>query len=281
MRMDLGPLSQTRARAQQEIPNFAPDRQYEDLELDPSDAELEWEPPSFGRELLMDFRDILGPSAWKRANVQDLGKVGLALFVAQALDNRTEGWVQDWRTDSSDTTSKWIGQLGDQYSFGVIAAFYAVGKFGNNPRERSVARDSLMASIIAAGIITPSLKASVGRNRPFQSDSPYEFNAFGGGHSFPSGHTTQAFAIASTIAEHYDSKWVKVSAYGVASLVGLSRIEQNAHFPSDVVAGALIGTYVGRKVSRLNEGRRSDWEWQPYVGVEGVGLSIRKHQPHR
>ena len=74
--------------------------------------------------------------------------------------------------------------------------------------------------------------------------------------SFPSGETTQAFAVASVIAAHYDSLWVKVSSYGIASLVGMARIYENAHWTSDVLAGALIGTAVGTAIVHFNEKRR-------------------------
>ena len=74
--------------------------------------------------------------------------------------------------------------------------------------------------------------------------------------SFPSGETTQAFAVASVIAAHYDSLWVKVSSYGIASLVGIARIYEDAHWTSDALAGALIGTAVGMAIVHYNEKRR-------------------------
>ena len=74
--------------------------------------------------------------------------------------------------------------------------------------------------------------------------------------SFPSGEATQAFAVASVIAAHYDSYWIKALSYGIAGTVGLERIYLDGHWTSDVVAGALIGTAVGMAIVHYNEKRR-------------------------
>ena len=59
---------------------------------------------------------------------------------------------------------------------------------------------------------------------------------------FPSGHTVAAFSIATVFAERYRRhRWVPWTAYGLAGLVGFSRITLQAHFPSDVFAGAVLG----------------------------------------
>ena len=63
--------------------------------------------------------------------------------------------------------------------------------------------DAVTATIIASGIITPVLKYSIGRYRPSQSTSTFKFRPFSGHQSFPSGHATQAFAVASVVASHY------------------------------------------------------------------------------
>ena len=92
----------------------------------------------------------------------------------------------------------------------------------------------------------------MGRSRPSTGHGDSHFRPFGGSYSFPSGHTTQAFAVATVIAEHYDSPWVKVASYGLASAVGFARINNNSHWMSDVVAGAAIGFFVGETVVHLN-----------------------------
>jgi membrane-associated phospholipid phosphatase len=66
---------------------------------------------------------------------------------------------------------------------------------------------------------------------------------------FPSGHTASAFALAAVISTRYrDHKWVPWVAYGAATLVGLSRITLQAHFPSDVFVGGMLGGTMGHFV---------------------------------
>ena len=116
--------------------------------------------------------------------------------------------------------------------------------------------DGLSASLIASGMITPVLSSLVGRERPTENQGAYAFHPFEG-RSFPSGHTTQAFAVASVIATSYDQLWVKVAAYGAAAVTAYVRVQRGKHFPTDVVVAAAIGTTVGRSVGHFNRKLRS------------------------
>jgi membrane-associated phospholipid phosphatase len=71
--------------------------------------------------------------------------------------------------------------------------------------------------------------------------------------SFPSGHASDAFSIASVFAEMYDNRAVGISAYTIASLVGLQRLYADRHWASDVFAGAVLGTIVGKSVVYLHK----------------------------
>jgi len=150
----------------------------------------------------------------------------------------------------------------------------------DDPKARAVAQDGLAASLIASGMITPALKLTFGRARREQDKGPHDFDFFDPrSTSFPSGHTTQAFAVASAIAAHYDSTCVKVTAYGAASLVGYARLQRNRHWPTDVAAGALIGTLVGDSVVRFNQYKRAHYaesriSFAPLLDGEAFGISI-------
>jgi membrane-associated phospholipid phosphatase len=66
------------------------------------------------------------------------------------------------------------------------------------------------------------------------------------GRSFPSGHTSQAFFIATLVAQHFHpSVWIVFLLYGVALLVGITRMYVGAHYPRDVLAGAILGSAWG------------------------------------
>jgi len=154
-----------------------------------------------------------------------------------------------------------VERFGAEYSLGVLGGFYLAGALGNNDKASAVAQDGLTACLIASGIVTPTLKFITGRARPRENVGIAHFRPLSGSYalnsSFPSGHTTQAFALASAISGHYDDSWVKYSSYTVAGLVGVARSYHDAHFASDVLAGALVGTLVGQSVVEHNRPMRS------------------------
>lgn len=100
-------------------------------------------------------------------------------------------------------------------------------------------------SLFANELIAGKLKTYFQRHRPNTGDAFNTFDWSNGGNnnrSLPSFHTSTAFATATVFATMYkDTKWVPPVAYSLATLVGLSRIYDNAHWASDVMAGAAIG----------------------------------------
>ena len=108
----------------------------------------------------------------------------------------------------------------------------------------------LNATACTAGIVE-ALKIGFGRARPYV---PGDSGRFTGPslspdyHSMPSGHTANAFAMATVLSGKYPD-WSPV-LYGLALAVGLSRIELGVHWPSDVVIGAGIGLFVGTQVTQ-------------------------------
>jgi len=182
-----------------------------------------------------------------------------------------------------DDLTRVVEPFGQEYSLAVLGAYGLVGLVFHDGEARDTAIDGVIASILASGIITPSLKLVIGRVRPNATDDPLKFEPFQGSNdtAMPSGHATQAFAVASVISAHSDHFWVSASAYGLASLVAFSRLYHNAHWTSDVVAGALIGTLVGRTVvavnKRIRAGDRSvQVSFSPILAKDekGAGLTI-------
>jgi membrane-associated phospholipid phosphatase len=212
------------------------------------------------------------PLRWERSDWLKLG-IGVAAVGGIALiDHDLRESVDGGSSGTSRSIAKAVGPFGAEYSFGVLGGFFLAGKVFDDQKSLNVAEDGLTASLIAAGAITPLMKAAFGRRRPSQTRGIAEFGQ--GGASFPSGHTTQAFAVASVVASHYDSIWVKVGAYGLAGLVGWSRMEEKAHYASDVVAGALIGIVVGNAVVRLHEGQRFRISAAPTVNRGSTGVAL-------
>lgn len=213
-------------------------------------------PPAYPTMLMDDVKHVVtAPSRWDNREWQNLGWATLAVAgTAAVIDRPLRDEMR--RHSGTDTFMRGVERFGAEYSLGVLGGFYLAGAAGNN-KAMAVAQDGLAASLIASGIITPALKYATGRNRPRENVGIGNFKPFSGASSFPSGHATQAFAVASVISAHYDETWVKCSAYTVAGLVGVARSYHDAHFASDVAAGALIGMLVGQSVVGYNQTRRS------------------------
>jgi membrane-associated phospholipid phosphatase len=161
-----------------------------------------------------------------------------------------------------------------QYGLPVLLGFYGYGALADDNEAKAVALDGFSASVISA-LVTSSIKGVVGRARPYAALGPHHFAPLQGDYSFPSGHATGAFAFASAIATHYDSAWVGVTAYGIAGLVGVARIEQDAHWTSDVVAGALIGGLIGHHLVEFNRRlREQDSAFAPTLSTDGQQLLL-------
>ncbi len=190
---------------------------------------------------------------WREAGWASLAVIGTALVIDRPLRD-------EMRRHTGDNTSiTQIERFGAQYAAATVGGFYLVGVLADDERSVRVAQDGIAASLIASGIVTPAIKLVTGRSRPRADEGIYHFKPFSETNSsFPSGHTTEAFALASVIAGHYDESWVDITAYSIAGLAGLARTYHHAHFASDVLAGAMIGTAVGKSVVARNADLRSD-----------------------
>lgn len=96
-------------------------------------------------------------------------------------------------------------------------------------------------------VLVEGLKYSLRRDRPFQGDGSGSFFQ-SGGTSFPSEHAAAAWAVAGVVAHEYPGPLTKILAYGLASLVDVSRIRARQHFPSDVLVGSVMGNLIAQNV---------------------------------
>lgn len=214
--------------------------------------------PTYPQLIVDDIMHVVAaPSRLEKQEWQNLGLAALAIAGTAVIADHP--WRNEMRRHSGTSTfMREVERFGAEYSLGVLGGFYLAGAVGNNDKAMTVAQDGLAASLVASGIVTPVLKYATGRSRPRENAGTAHFRPLSGAASFPSGHTTQAFAVASVISAHYDETWVKCSSYGIAGLVGLARTYHDAHFASDMLAGALIGIVVGQSVAAYNQQRRSD-----------------------
>lgn len=200
----------------------------------------------------------------RRAGLAVLGLALATRMDAQALsiDERVAAHVQQPRFQDNkvlQTAATGFRLLGEPGSIGAAVGLYAIGRVTDNARVEDMGLHSTEA-IVLSTLVTGAIKIVAGRARPYLGISnSRDFKLFRGlrgsdYQSFPSGHTTSAFAFAATISSEFarwqpGTRWtVGPVMYTGAALVGASRVYNNKHWLSDVVAGAAIGTFVGTKV---------------------------------
>jgi len=137
----------------------------------------------------------------------------------------------------------------------IYAAALGAGYALDNQTLRTIPTEILESHLIAGGVRNLG-KLVVGRRHPYEKVGPYQFD-FAHGTSFPSGHTSVVFELATIASMNAHSLPVTIVGYSLASAVAFQRIESLNHWPSDVFIAAAYGTLVSRTVVRLNERRRS------------------------
>ncbi len=193
---------------------------------------------------------VVAPFHW---GAQDGWKAaGAAAMIggAFAADREVyDGFARN-RSDFTDGVSKATTWFGGGGALGIAAALIGVGLAVESPEVRDMGRDALEAAVIAGMFTNWVIKPTAGRYRPSESNGETIFDPFSGHRSFTSGHATQAFAVASVIAMRSPGWIIPTAAYGLAFVVACDRINDRAHFASDVVAGALFATATGRFLVR-------------------------------
>ena len=220
---------------------------------------------------------LAAPLHWDRASWTQAAIAAASLVLLSTQDARLDTAFQRNRSSRTDSFSAAVTPLGSYAGIGVSAVSLGAGLLFKNAELRDTGRDAVEAELFAAGIVTPLLKKTFGRLRPAQGSDADEYRPLSSDQSFPSGHSTEAFAVASVFAARSRGWVVPVVAYALASGVGLARMNDRAHFASDVVAGALIGTAIGHSVVHRHapEGEKAlSWNLVPVAARRGAGMGI-------
>lgn len=142
---------------------------------------------------------------------------------------------------------------------GGAGAMWALSYVNHNSHWRETGYLSAEAAINTFAL-TEVGKYAFGRERPIQGDGNGNF--FSGGVSFPSEHSSIAWAIAGVIAHEYPGPLTKILVYSAAGLVSYSRMRARQHFPSDVFVGGVLGDMVAQDVySRHYDPELGGEEW--------------------
>lgn len=195
-------------------------------------------------------------------------KIIPVIFISLLLiDNFVTGSVEFVKSPYLNDIMSWLSYLGKGWVQALFCLILIVIGLIVKKDEKIVnAGKKGIYAVAASGILSQIIKHIIGRPRP------KILEAFGfslgpsiipGFDSFPSGHATSSFAFAYTLSTFFP--WMRYLLYGYALLVCISRVYVGAHFPSDVFAGILLGTWTGRMVTTK--------------GIEGLKEAAKKFGP--
>ena len=196
------------------------------------------------------------------------GVVGVASFADQS--------VRDLAQNHNTTTDRDVAADVEVFGEGLFPASVGVGILGAGlvAGSPTVARAGarVTSAIVVSAVMSEVLKEVMGRARPYQGLGDGDYSPFSGRASMPSGHTTAAFALATSLSDEIHRPWATVGLYALAAGTGASRIIRDAHWLSDVTAGAILGT----TSAKLVEGKWRLFRITPpriLLGPDRVGFS--------
>ncbi|MDD2889212.1 MAG: phosphatase PAP2 family protein [bacterium] len=212
---------------------------------------------NFTKETLYDTKYIIAsPLRWDIESWSTVMGVGITTYEIMLEDETVKSFVQSHRNDKVAKKCEYIGD--GTVAATLVASSWIAGELTHNYKLQKMG-DLGLKSILISGLIVNCTKRIAGRSRPYSSASSADWTGptlSGEELSFPSGHTSTAFALASVVSELYDNKWIDFLAYGTAMLGGWARINDNQHWASDVFMGAVIGISVGKTLVKLEKSNK-------------------------
>lgn len=157
------------------------------------------------------------------------------------LDESVQRFAQAHRSQTSDDMAAVFRRVGqpEVYLTMTIGMVGAGALAHDLPVLRAGGR--LFASLGLAGTSAVIGKKVLGRGRPSTDTDAFHFTPFSSNDALPSGHTTMAFALATSLADDLHNTWAGIGLYAIATGTAWSRINDNKHWLSDTELGAIIG----------------------------------------
>lgn len=210
---------------------------------------------NYTKSYFSDTRDyFIAPFKWKAKQAALYGSLLGAGVTVYLADDWIHEQIKIPNQDQQQGIKYGLSYFGNGYY--TMPLMTGMFLYGLSTKKELPFQTAMMGvkSFVISTVVTRAMKYSFNRSRPGENQG----SQFWGGPltpfslSFPSGHTTGAFAVASVLARNYAHvKWIPVTSYALATAVGLSRVWTKNHWASDVVFGALIGWSVGTVVTKI------------------------------
>ena len=196
------------------------------------------------------------------------------LVALSTLDQPVQRYMQSHRGAAGARLAGDLRHMGQVEVFGTIPAGMAIVGFAAHRPGLEHGALRVASSLVLAAAVTTAGKIAVGRLRPSSERDADDFKPFSGHDSFPSGHTTMAFALATSLSNEIRRPWATAGLLTLAAGTGWSRLYDNQHWLSDVAAGAAVGI----TSAQLIDGKWRIFHVRPptvLVGMEGPVLGWR------
>ena len=230
-----------------------------------------------GKEFLLDQKQIwTSPVKLRFSDTQwlvPMSGITAGLFVTDSDYSRhlsqNPTTISHYKTLSNAGVGALIGGAGGMWLLGHVRHNEHWSETG------FLAGEAALNSLVAV----EAFKYSMRRERPYQGDGTGPFFQ-SGGTSFPSEHAAAAWSVAGVIAHEYPSPFMKIMAYGLASLVDYSRVRGHQHFPSDVFVGSIMGNLIAQNIySRHHDPELGGEAWRSLSQIfRGDGTYSPKNQ---
>jgi hypothetical protein len=225
---------------------------------------------------------VTSPVRMKKEDILPIALIGGATAGLMFCDSGVRKWARkDSYNEDFEDALKNIKFLGDGWWDACICGgFYVGGLMLRDEKWKDIAISGGEALLFAGGI-SQAIKNLSGRYRPDSEKGPFAWRGptMTSSISFPSGHSTMAFALASVIATEYnDNILIDIASYGTASVVAFERVYEDAHWTSDVFFGAVIGVVIGRTIVIRNRKKDEGLALVPVVDPDSgtFGLALNK-----
>ena len=228
--------------------------------------------PHLFKRLVKDQRAAwTAPAHVRLVDVDWLLPLGIATGAMLATDTEVSKHL-------SNSPSR-LSRANDFSNYGVASmaaaagGLYLLGRFTHDDHKRETGFLAVEAAVNSLAV-SYALQFAFGRERPLTDN--YHGGFWKGGDSFPSKHSTVAWAIAGVIAHEYPGPYVSLVSYGLAAAVGATRIDSKQHFPADVLIGSTIGYFMAQQVYRRHhDPEAGGGEWQTYAESSDVSPARR------
>ena len=160
--------------------------------------------------------------------------------------------AESCRTIKSNDFFKFISKYNNPVCLSGPAALFITGLAQNNTilQKKSLFATESIGSAVAVAL---TMKFAIGRTRPFRFDTTFTCVVNAKYNAFPSGHTSEAFAMATAMSIAVPRWYVVVPAYMWASMIAYARVYLGVHYPTDVIGGAIVGSGCTFLMYKLNK----------------------------